>query len=222
MSRLNARLAFAALTCLVGLNGDASAADALKIAVGQCGNWDSSPVQLGDGAGIYARYGIAVEAVCTQGTGETQQAVISGSADIGIGIGTLGALGDVKPVMAGWATTNGLETLVYLSSAPLSCAMMMTRGTKWLASMPAGTQVIEIVVRGAAAAQSYPVGMFMGEVNYAEGSKSSSTEVVGKAGSITYTKADAKGVHEGMVSVTAPFTLSGTFHAEWCEGGTEY
>ena len=70
-----------------------TAADALKIAVGQCGNWDSSPVQLGDGAGIYAKHGIAVEAVCTQGTGETQQAVISGSADIGIGVGTLGALG---------------------------------------------------------------------------------------------------------------------------------
>ena len=32
----------------------ASAADVLKVAVGQCGNWDSSPVQLGDGAGIFA------------------------------------------------------------------------------------------------------------------------------------------------------------------------
>ena len=51
--------------------GNASAADVLKIAVGQCGNWDSSPVQLGDGAGIFAKHGIAVEAVCTQGTGET-------------------------------------------------------------------------------------------------------------------------------------------------------
>jgi NitT/TauT family transport system substrate-binding protein len=71
----------------------ASAADVLKVAVGQCGNWDSSPVQLGDGAGIYARHGVTIEAVCTQGTGETQQAVISGSADVGIGIGTLGALG---------------------------------------------------------------------------------------------------------------------------------
>ena len=30
----------------------ASTADVLKVAVGQCGNWDSSPVQLGDGAGI--------------------------------------------------------------------------------------------------------------------------------------------------------------------------
>ena len=83
----------------------------LKVAVGQCGNWDSSPVQLGDGAGIYAKHGIAVEAVCTQGTGETQQAVISGSADIGIGVGTLGALGAYTKgapirIISGSATGN--------------------------------------------------------------------------------------------------------------------
>jgi NitT/TauT family transport system substrate-binding protein len=89
--------------------GNATAADALKIAVGQCGNWDSSPVQLGDGAGIYARHGITVEAVCTQGTGETQQAVISGSADIGIGtLGALGAYAKGAPIriISGSATGN--------------------------------------------------------------------------------------------------------------------
>src|SRR5436189_5290823 len=97
-------------TIAAGVSG-AAAADVLKIAVGQCGNWDSSPVQLGDGAGIYARHGIAIEAVCTQGTGETQQAVISGSADIGIGIGTLGALGAFAKgapirIISGSATGN--------------------------------------------------------------------------------------------------------------------
>ena len=72
--------------------GEAPAADKMKLAVGQCGNWDSSPVELGMRIGAYAKYGIDVEALCTQGTGETQQAVIAGSADIGIGVGTLGAL----------------------------------------------------------------------------------------------------------------------------------
>src|SRR5438270_13708189 len=71
----------------------ASAADVLKVAVGQCDNWDSSPVQLGDGAGIYAKHGITIEAVCIQGTGETKQAVIFVSDELGIGIGTLCALG---------------------------------------------------------------------------------------------------------------------------------
>ena len=102
----------AATLAAVVLGGSAaSAADVLKIAVGQCGNWDSSPIQLGDGAGIYAKHGITIEAVCTQGTGETQQAVISGSADVGIGIGTLGALGAFSKgapirIISGSATGN--------------------------------------------------------------------------------------------------------------------
>ena len=87
------RSVIGAMALLAIAAGDANAADTLQAAVGQCGNWDSSPVQLGDGAGIYAERNIAVEAVCAQGTGETQHAVISGSADTGIGAGTLGALG---------------------------------------------------------------------------------------------------------------------------------
>jgi hypothetical protein len=137
--------------------------------------------------------------------------------------GTLGALGAVKPVMAGWATTNGLETLIYLSSSPLTCAQMMTKGVKWLASLPAGTQVVEIVVRGTAMVGTTPVGPLQGEVNYAEGSKSSSNEVVASSGSIMFTKADAKKVFEGTLMATYPKgSLMGKFHADWCEGGTEY
>ena len=105
------RSVIGAMALLAIAAGNANAADTLKIAVGQCGNWDSSPVQLGDGAGIYAKHDIAVEAVCTQGTGETQQAVISGSADIGIGVGTLGALGAFAKgapirIISGSATGN--------------------------------------------------------------------------------------------------------------------
>jgi hypothetical protein len=136
--------------------------------------------------------------------------------------GTLGALGAAKPIMNAWATTNGPETLIYLSSAPLTCPDMMTMGVKWLSKLPAGTQVIELVVMGAASMKTYNIGPLMGEVNYAEGSKSSATEVTGKAGSLTFTKAMAKGVHEGSFMVTSPFTAMATFHAEWCQGGTEY
>ena len=151
-------------------------------------------------------------------------ATASGSA--GNITGTLGALGPVQPILSGWATTNGLETLIYLATAPLTCEMMMTKGTKWLSTLPAKSQVMEIVVGTPSAVKSYTIGMPAafggGEVNYAEGSKSSSTEVTGSAGTITLTKAEAKGVQEGMISVTAPFMASGMFHAEWCEGGTEY
>jgi NitT/TauT family transport system substrate-binding protein len=99
------------LASIVTGAGPAAAADKLRLAVGQCGNWDSSMVELGIRTGAYARRGVEVEALCTQGTGETQQAVISGSADIGIGIGTLGALGAFAKgapirIVSGSATGN--------------------------------------------------------------------------------------------------------------------
>ena len=47
---------------------------------------------LGMKAGIFKKHGIELENFATQGAGETIQAVISGSADIGIGIGTSGAM----------------------------------------------------------------------------------------------------------------------------------
>jgi hypothetical protein len=149
-----------------------------------------------------------------------------GSTGAGSLTGTLGALGAAKPVVNGWATTNGLETFIYLSSAPLTCAMMMTQGTKWLSTLPAGTQVIEIVLMANATAQMYTIGgvaaLGGAEVNYAEGSKSSATEVTGSAGSVTLTTAMPMGAFDGMLTVTAPYTLSGSFHAQWCQGGTEY
>ena len=155
-----------------------------------------------------------------------------GSSDAGGGtittslMGTLGALGSVKPTMAGWAFTYGQETILYFSSAPLSCAQIMTQGAKWLATLPAGTQVVEVVVGNPALPRMYTIGGTASrggsEVNYAEGSKSSMTEERGTAGTVTFTKATPKGIQEGMLNVTAPFTLTGTFHAEWCEGGAEF
>jgi hypothetical protein len=140
--------------------------------------------------------------------------------------GMLGKLGPVQPVMAGWATTNGPEFLIYLSTAPLTCAMMQTMGTKWLSTLPAGSQVMEIVTNNQyLKVGSLNIGFPTGEVNYAEGSKSSSTEVQGTGGppgGLVYTKIVPKMVYEGTVSVTTPFTLSGSFHAEWCQGGSEY
>lgn len=137
--------------------------------------------------------------------------------------GTLGALGPAQPIMAGFAITNGPETLVYLSSAPLTCAQMMMGGVKWLSTLPAKSQVVEIVVPGTASAKTYMVGSFMAEVHYAEGSKSSSTEATASSGSVVFSKASKGGVHEGTVSATFPMgMLMGTFHTEWCQGGTEF
>jgi NitT/TauT family transport system substrate-binding protein len=70
----------------------ATAADNVKVAIGQIDAWANQAPTLGLKAGIFQKHGIALETFGTQGAGETMQAVISGSADIGIGIGTAGAM----------------------------------------------------------------------------------------------------------------------------------
>jgi NitT/TauT family transport system substrate-binding protein len=70
----------------------ASAQDVLKLAIGQINNWENQMPTLGQQAGIFKKHGIVLETFGTQGAGETLQAVISGSADIGIGVGTPGAM----------------------------------------------------------------------------------------------------------------------------------
>ena len=62
----------------------AHAQDTLKVAAGQRGNWDTSISEVGQRAGIFKKHGLVLEILWTQGGGETQQAVISGSVDIGV------------------------------------------------------------------------------------------------------------------------------------------
>ena len=70
----------------------ASAEDTLKVAVGQMEAWTQQVPILGDRAGIFKKHGIVLQNFGTQGAGETLQAVISRSADIGTGIGTAGVM----------------------------------------------------------------------------------------------------------------------------------
>jgi NitT/TauT family transport system substrate-binding protein len=71
----------------------ADAADTLKLAIGQRGIWHGATADLGQRAGIFRKHGIELDILYTDGAGQTMQAVISGSADIGVSVGTLGVLG---------------------------------------------------------------------------------------------------------------------------------
>ncbi|HZL32008.1 MAG TPA: ABC transporter substrate-binding protein [Pseudolabrys sp.] len=75
-----------------GLAAPAQAQDKLKLAIGQINAWANQAPTLGMKAGIFQKHGIVLENFGTQGAGETIQAVVSGSADIGIGVGTPGAM----------------------------------------------------------------------------------------------------------------------------------
>jgi NitT/TauT family transport system substrate-binding protein len=78
-------LALALLTIALS---PALAEDKLVLALGQRGNWDTAISELGQRAGIFKRHGLALEVLWTQGAGESQQAVLAGSADLGL-VGTL-------------------------------------------------------------------------------------------------------------------------------------
>jgi NitT/TauT family transport system substrate-binding protein len=71
----------------------AAADDALRLAVGQRGLWDTSVSELGQRGGIFRKHGLALDILYTQGSAETQQAVISGSVDIGVSPGAPSVFG---------------------------------------------------------------------------------------------------------------------------------
>jgi len=84
--------AFALVLPLVLQTPQASAEDTLKIAIGQINNWENQAPTLGEDAGIFRKRNLKIEAFGTQGAGETIQAVISGSADLGAGVGVAGVM----------------------------------------------------------------------------------------------------------------------------------
>src|SRR3954469_10087319 len=78
---------------LVALNAaPAAAQDQLKVAIGQINNWENQAPTLGQDAGIFKKHNIVLENFGTAGAGETVQAVISGSADLGGGVGVGGVM----------------------------------------------------------------------------------------------------------------------------------
>jgi NitT/TauT family transport system substrate-binding protein len=93
MPRLTTSLFRALLAAGLLLSVPAKADDTLKLAVGAPNNWDSGVPDIGKRAGIFKKHGLDLEILYTNGGGETMQAVISGSVDIGIGAGTGGVLG---------------------------------------------------------------------------------------------------------------------------------
>ena len=71
----------------------AVALDKITVAVGGKGLGESEVSEAGQIKGIFAKHGIELAIFYTAGSGETQQAVIAGSADLGVATGLLGAIG---------------------------------------------------------------------------------------------------------------------------------
>jgi len=124
MSRF--RLACGALATLVWFvaSSPALALDTLKVAAGQRGNWDTTISEVGQRLGIFKKHGIELEILWTQGGGETQQAVLSGSVDLGVAPGIMGVLSAFSkgaPVRIIGAETTGAADLYWYvpSTSPI-------------------------------------------------------------------------------------------------------
>jgi NitT/TauT family transport system substrate-binding protein len=139
---------FAAAGVAAALSVPARADDTLKLAVGQRGNWDTSVSEVGQRAGIFKKHGLVLELTYTQGAGETQQAVISGSVDIGIAAGVMGVLGAYSkgaPVRIIGAETTGARDLYWYVKSDSPIKTLKDTNGKTLAYSTNGSSTHGIV-----------------------------------------------------------------------------
>ncbi|MGH6789040.1 MAG: ABC transporter substrate-binding protein [Pseudolabrys sp.] len=139
--------ALAAVT-IAGAATTAWAEDHLNLAVGQRGNWDTSVSEIGQRAGIFKKHGLILDIVYTNGSGETQQAVISGSVNIGVAGGIMGALGAFSkgaPVRIISAETTGANDLYWYVKADSPIKSLKDTNGKTLAYSTNGSSTHGIV-----------------------------------------------------------------------------
>jgi NitT/TauT family transport system substrate-binding protein len=133
---------------LLGAINAACAEDTVKLAVGQRGNWDTSVSEIGQRAGIFKKHGLVLEIVYTNGAGETQQAVISGSVDIGIAAGVMGVMSAYSkgaPVRVISAETTGANDLYWYVKADSPIKSLKDTEGKGLAYSTNGSSTHGIV-----------------------------------------------------------------------------
>src|SRR5436309_2888755 len=141
MSRLVAIFLFG-LTAATMVSAAARCDDGLKLAVGAPNNWDSGLPDIGKRAGIFKKHGLDLEILYTNGGGETLQAVISGSVDIGIGAGTggvLGAFAKGAPVRAIANSMTGADDLFWYVPATSPIKNLKDAGGKTIAYSTTGS-----------------------------------------------------------------------------------
>ena len=118
----------------------ARAEDQLKVAIGARGNWETAAAELGQNAGIFRRRGLELDILYTQGSGETQQAVIAGAVGIGVGLGTasvMNAFAKGAPLRAiGNASTGSSEYWYVPAQSPIRS--MQDAGGKTIAYSTVG------------------------------------------------------------------------------------
>ena len=149
MCRLDIFKGLVAIATLLLTASAAFAQDALKLAIGQRGAWETSISELGQEAGIFKKHRLTLELLYTQGAGETQQAVIAGGADIGISAGTFGALAAFSkgaPIRVIGATMTGGSDLFWYVLANSPIKSMKDAAQKTVAYSTTGSSTHQTVL----------------------------------------------------------------------------
>ena len=139
--------AVAALAWIV-MSSPTYALDMIKVAAGQRGNWDTSISEVGQRLGIFKKHGIELEILWTQGGGETQQAVLSGSVEIGVATGIMGVLSAYSkgaPVRIIGAETTGASDLYWYVPATSPIKSLKDTDGKTIAFSTKGSSTDGIV-----------------------------------------------------------------------------
>ena len=113
----NLNCVVATAVALLSLPPNASAEDTLKLATAHRGAWESAAPELGQLTGIFKKHGIVLDLNYTQTDGETESRVISGNADVGLAVGSMGVLRAYSrgaPVRIIGANTTGAANYWYV------------------------------------------------------------------------------------------------------------
>jgi NitT/TauT family transport system substrate-binding protein len=112
-------LAFAAAV-MAATGVTARAADTINVSAGQKGAWDEMVLQQGVDAGIFKKAGIELNISYTAGGPDTIQAVATGGADMGFGIGTtavIAAFAKGAPIKIGSGAFTGTSDLFFYAKS---------------------------------------------------------------------------------------------------------
>jgi NitT/TauT family transport system substrate-binding protein len=162
-------LAFAVFAATAISSAALAQTQKLKVAIPQRGFWDSSWVEFGETAGFFKEAGLEIEAFYTEGGAQTIATVVSGSVDIALSNGILGAIstyvkgGDATPYRVISAEMTGAHELFWYVKAdsPYKSLKDMPEGKTVAFSSPGASShliLLTLLRQTGSKAKPLPVG----------------------------------------------------------------
>jgi len=92
MGRINVLVRVVVFCAAAGMASMPNASDTVKVAVARGGAWETAAAELGQKARLFNKNGIVLDFLNVDNAEEAKQSVISGRADIGLGVSVMAAM----------------------------------------------------------------------------------------------------------------------------------